>query len=179
MSPPVIGKATAVSLIGGRSPPEPLPTTKYLPSGETYYALQPRAEPHLTIFAKPDGTLCNKVMNTDGGDHVFLVKEYVSSPATKLVTDNARKGHVPLTLKIVYLGTSGGIANFRSIWSQDGRILQTDDLMFDPDATHMKYADLAIPVSDMKPDSITIGEMALTNRMAWNTYWPPWASTGK
>ena len=29
LSPPAIGYATAVSLIGGRSPPEPLVTTKY------------------------------------------------------------------------------------------------------------------------------------------------------
>ena len=33
-SPPLIGKAMTVSLIGGRSPPEPLVTANQLPSGE-------------------------------------------------------------------------------------------------------------------------------------------------
>ncbi|GBC87334.1 hypothetical protein HRbin12_01337 [bacterium HR12] len=33
-APPSTGQAIAVSLIGGRSPPEPLTTTKYEPSGE-------------------------------------------------------------------------------------------------------------------------------------------------
>ena len=34
LSPPVNEKAIAVSLIGGRSPPDPLVTTKYESSGE-------------------------------------------------------------------------------------------------------------------------------------------------
>ena len=49
-----------------------------VPSGATFYALMPPGEPYLTIFARPDGTLCNKVMNTNAGDHGFLVREYKS-----------------------------------------------------------------------------------------------------
>ncbi|MTI73912.1 MAG: hypothetical protein FH747_09690 [Stenotrophomonas sp.] len=153
----------------------PVKAVYNLPSGETYYALQPRAEPHLTIFAKPDGTLCNKVMNTNAGDHVFLIKEYKSTPSTRLVMSNARvDGRAPVVLKIIYLGATGGIASFRALWSRDGRILQHEDLQYDQGATRISIAGLELPVSELTTGSVTVGEVPLTDRIAWNSYWSRW-----
>ncbi len=146
-----------------------------LPSGETYYALQPRAEPNLTIFARPDGTLCNKVMNSSGGDHVFLAREYKSTPATRmLMSDSEVDGRAPVVLKIIYLGAAGGIASFRALWSRDGRILQKEDLQYDQGATRISIAGLELPVSELTADSVTVGDVPLTDRIAWDSYWSRW-----
>lgn len=143
-----------------------------LPSGDRFYALQPAGESHLTIFAKPDGTMCNKVMNSSGGDHVFLIKEYRTNPATKLAMSSPRlAARAPLTLRIIYLGSSGGIASFRTLWSQDGRILQNEDVQYDQTATQLQLAGLNIPVSDMTAETVTVGDFPLTDRIAWDAYW--------
>lgn len=153
----------------------PVKAVYNLPTGETYYALQPRKEPHLTIFARPDGTLCNKVMNTNAGDHVFLIKEYKSTPTTRLAMSASNvDGRTPLTLKIIYLGSTGGVANYRVLWSRDGRILQHEDLQYDQSASRLTIAGIELPVSEMTANSVIVGEVPLTDRIAWNSYWSRW-----
>ena len=142
-----------------------------VPSGATYYALMPPNEPYLTIFAKPDGTLCNKVMNTNAGDHSFLVREYKSWPVTKLVMDTQRDRSEPMVLKVVYLGTVGGVASFREVWSQQGRILQTADHHFDPGATRLRIAVLDIEVASMNSVEVSARVSTLPRQLAWSPYW--------
>lgn len=146
-----------------------------LPSGETFYALQPRAEPHLTIFARPDGTLCGKVLSSAGGVNVFLVREYKSKPATKLEMATPKTSvRAPLTLRIVYLGASGGIATFRILWSQEGQILQKEEVQYDQTATRLQIAGLEIPVRGMSADTVDVGQIPMNDRIAWASYWTRW-----
>ena len=154
----------------------PVKTVYHLPSGERFYALQPTSKPNLTIFAKPNGTLCNKVMNTTlEDDHVFLIKEYKTRPATRLATATPHVGaRAPLTLRIIYLGASGGIPTFRTLWSQEGLILQNEELQYEQSATHLQIAGLEIPVSNMTAGSVTVGDIPLTDRIAWGAYWTRW-----
>jgi len=125
-----------------------------LPNGETYYALTPPGEPMLFIFAKPDGTLCTKVMNNQKA-HVFLVREYHSAPDTKLLRESTTQREEPLVLKIIYLGTSGGIATFRELWTRQGQILHAKDDQFDADATRITVAGIDLTVSNMTASSVT------------------------
>lgn len=141
-------------------------------SGDSYYALRPRSAGHLTIFARADGTLCNKVMNSQSGDHVFLVKKYNSDPRTKLVpgVESDPEGS-PLVAKIVYLGSSGGVATFRSLWSRDGKIIEREDVEFDQDASSIEISGFVFPVSKMGTTSVTVGETAVANRIEWSQRW--------
>lgn len=142
-----------------------------LPSGATFYALAPPGEPHLTIFARPDGTLCNKVMNTNAGDHGFLVREYKSTPATKLEMLTGEAQGEPLTLRIVYLGSSGGIASFREIWSRQGRIVQAIDHTFDPSARELQLGPVTLRDVVIAPGAISAKVIAPAPRIAINHYW--------
>lgn len=139
---------------------------------DEFYALKVPSSPHLTIFARPDGTLCNKVMNADENvGNVFLIKEYKSNPVTKLNAVMNTDARAPAKLRIIYLGSAGGIATFRTIWSRDGKILHNEDVQFDQTATNLAIAGLDIPVSDMTSDSVTVGEVPINDRIAWGTYW--------
>lgn len=142
-----------------------------VPSGVTLYALMPPNETYLTIFARPDGTLCNKVMNTNAGDHGFLVREYRSSPATRLVMETQSRQDEPLILKIVYLGTAGGLASFREVWSRQGRIVQTADHAYDPGATHLRIAGLDIETDSITPAEVKARVPTPPRELAWSDYW--------
>lgn len=115
-----------------------------IPPELTLYALAPPGEAHLTIFARPDGTLCNKVMNTNAGDHGFLVKQYQSEPKTKLRLITGEAQGEPLMLRIQYLGTSGGVASLRELWSRGGRIVESKDHTFDVSAQRIRIGPLTL-----------------------------------
>ena len=142
-----------------------------VPSGATLYALMPPNEPYLTIFARPDGSLCNKVMNTNAGDHGFLVREYKSSPATKLMMETQVGQDEPMVLKIVYLGTAGGVTSFREIWSQQGRIVQTADHAYDPGATHLRIAGIDIEIASISATEVRARVPPPQRKLAWSAYW--------
>lgn len=142
-----------------------------VPSGATFYALTPPDEPYLTIFARPDGTLCNKVMNTNAGDHGFLVREYKSSPATKLVMDTRAGQEEPMVLRIIYLGTAGGVASFREVWSRQGRILETADHRYDPGARRLNIAGVDIEIASIDAAEVRGSVLPPPPQLAWSTYW--------
>jgi hypothetical protein len=142
-----------------------------VPSGSTYYALMPPGERHLTIFARPDGTLCNKVMNTNAGDHGFLVRQYKSSPATKLTMQRDSAQGEPLVLKVVYLGSSGGIASLREVWSRGGRILDVVTHTFDPGARELQIGPINLLQVSMTPASATARLAAPPGQLPVNRYW--------
>lgn len=142
-----------------------------VPSGATFYALMPPNEPYLTIFARPDGTLCNKVMNTNAGDHGFLVREYKSSPSTRLLIETQSGQDEPLILKIVYLGASGGVASFREVWSRQGRILQTGDHAYDPGVTNLRIAGLDVEIDSITATEVRARMSTPPSELAWSDYW--------
>ena len=77
----------------------------------------------------------------------------------------------PLVLKIVYMGTTGGIASFREVWSRQGRIVHTADHAFDPGATNLRIAGIDVAIIAMDSSSVTSHAKAPAPRLAWNTYW--------
>ena len=142
-----------------------------VPSGERFYALGVPQAHELIMFAKPDGTLCSKILNTSDGTYVFLVGEYGSTPLTKLGFETPQTADAPLKLRIIYLGASGGVATFRTIWSRDGRILENQEIQYDQTATKLQIAGMEIPVSNLTADSVTVGDVPLNRQIAWDTYW--------
>lgn len=142
-----------------------------VPSGASFYALMPPDEPFLTIFARPDGTLCNKVMNTNAGDHGFLVREYKSSPATKLVMDTRAERKEPMVLRIIYLGTAGGVASFREVWSRQGRIVETADHRYDPSAKRLSIAGVDIEIASIDATEVRALMLPPPRQLAWSAYW--------
>ncbi|MCA0198317.1 MAG: hypothetical protein LCH59_09400 [Proteobacteria bacterium] len=149
----------------------PIKTVYTVPSGERFYMFYAPGDNELWMFARPDGTLCNKVINASGGTYVFMVGEYASNPSTKLRSATETDANVPVKLRIIYLGASGGIASFRTILSRDGRILETQEVQYDQTATKLAIAGMEIPVSNMTSSSVTVGEIPLNSKIAWSAYW--------
>lgn len=139
--------------------------------GTSLYALTPPGESHLTIFVRPDGTLCNKVMNTNAGDHGFLVRQYVSEPKTKLRMITGETRGEPLMLRIVYLGTSGGISSLREIWSSGGRIIDSKDHTFDPSTSEIRIGPVTLENVVISLNKITTTIAAPPERIPVNSYW--------
>ena len=142
-----------------------------MPTGERFYALR-TGTAHLNIFVRPDGTLCNKVLNTRDGMNVFLAKEYASNPGTKL--EPPRRHLItsePQTLRVIYLGSSGGMATFRAIWSDQGAIIRSEDLNYDQTVSQILIGDIQIAVSNLKADSVTVDRIALTDPDKMEAEW--------
>lgn len=140
--------------------------------GEKVYVLAQGDEKY--VFAREDGTLCNKVLNTRGEIDVFVIKEFASDPKTKLTLQTRVTDRNPVTLKVLYLGATGGIATFRAIWSREGRILETDDQQYDQGATKVAIGGLSLPVSDLTATTVQVGDIPLTEKIAWDAYWARW-----
>jgi len=124
--------------------------------GERFYALTPPGKPKLIIYAKEDGSLCDKVMNTDGGDYVYLVKTYKSTPSTKLVARQTSTSGAPQRVKLVLLSTSGGLLSIREIWSKNGSVVSQKDHSFDSDARNVEIAGIHLNIQDAGKDLMRV-----------------------
>jgi hypothetical protein len=142
-----------------------------LANGEKYYAVVASGSPNLRIFARPDGTLCNKVMNNSRGDHVFLAKEYRSMPETRLVSDAPASDADPVMLKIVYLGSSGGLTTFREIWSRQGRILSSSERRFDSDWPDVRIAGETLHITSATATVLTVLAAPLVSPIKLDRGW--------
>ena len=143
-------------------------------SGERFYALPVPGLLDYKMFTRADGTLCNKILRISPDSYVFIVGQYKSIPSTKLRADVPQSIDAPLNLSVIYLGSSDGNANYRAIWSRNGRTLGDQKIHFSQDATAIQIAGMEIPVSNMTVDSVTVGDMPLTNETELNAYWSTW-----
>lgn len=135
------------------------------PNGEPLYVLQGDGPfGNRIMFARMDGQLCSKVINP-GRPANFLPKEFsASDPAARLEPDTSFAEN-PITVKIVYLGASGGTAKYREIWSVDGRVVDDTTHDIDADATEFELANLRLTQAKPGATSVTISTSAVPERI--------------
>lgn len=76
-----------------------------------------------------------------------------------------------MVLKIIYLGTAGGIASFREIWSRQGRIVDTADHRYDPGAKRLEIAGLDIEIASINAAEVRALVLPPPRQLAWSAYW--------